>query len=137
MPFIQNRSAFLQSQSHDGRTDLGDGDERYFSGPPQSAEPSSSGLRHSGYPTPPMSTAASEDPLAGALLGIAEENAIFKEKAKVAYKMMLIFAISTSIIPFVQNLSEFHKVPYLGLPYRNPTKMGLRFWVREGGIVPA
>ncbi|RCN42103.1 hypothetical protein ANCCAN_11934 [Ancylostoma caninum] len=69
MPFIQNRSAFLQSQSHDGRTDIGDGD---FSGPSQGAEPSSSGLRQSGYPTPPIPTATAEDPLAGALLGIAE-----------------------------------------------------------------
>lgn len=100
MPFIQNRSAFFQSKSHDGRTDVGEGEEkckdRYlffnicknvpsfscwtfrafvcldFPGPPQDAEPSSSGRHHSGHPTPPISTATSEDPLAGALLGLAE-----------------------------------------------------------------
>ncbi|EYC44073.1 hypothetical protein Y032_0473g2109 [Ancylostoma ceylanicum] len=29
--------------------------------------------------------------------------------------------------PLVQNLSEFHEAPYLGLPYRNPTEMALRY----------
>ncbi|EYC19049.1 hypothetical protein Y032_0025g1139 [Ancylostoma ceylanicum] len=54
------------------------------------------------------------------------ENANFTKKTKAACEMMLIFVISTSNNPFVQNLSEFHEVPYLGVPYRNLTKMGLR-----------
>ncbi|EYC19972.1 hypothetical protein Y032_0023g809 [Ancylostoma ceylanicum] len=41
--------------------------------------------------------------------------------------MMLIFVISTSNNPPVQKWSEFHEVPYLGLPYCNPTRMGLRY----------
>ncbi|EYC24149.1 hypothetical protein Y032_0014g2350 [Ancylostoma ceylanicum] len=41
--------------------------------------------------------------------------------------MIWVFAISTSNNPFVQNLSKFHGVPYLGLPYCNPIKMELQY----------
>ncbi|KHJ97064.1 hypothetical protein OESDEN_02966 [Oesophagostomum dentatum] len=72
MPFIQNRSAFLQSQSSDGRTDLGDGGEKYYPGTSRAAELSPSGPRYSGYSTPPLSVSTTDDPLAGALLGLAD-----------------------------------------------------------------
>ncbi|EYC04648.1 hypothetical protein Y032_0086g1906 [Ancylostoma ceylanicum] len=49
------------------------------------------------------------------------------EKTRGACKMTSIFVISTSNNPFAQNLSEFHELPYPRLPYRNPTKMGLRY----------
>lgn len=36
------------------------------------AKPSSSAARFSSHPTPPISSSSTDDPLAGALLGIAE-----------------------------------------------------------------
>ncbi|VDM79695.1 unnamed protein product [Strongylus vulgaris] len=73
MPFIQNRNAFLQSQGNDGRPDVGDGGEKYYPGPSRGAGPSSSGHRlKPGDVTPPLPGATPEDPLAGALLGLAE-----------------------------------------------------------------
>ncbi|EYC08218.1 hypothetical protein Y032_0067g55 [Ancylostoma ceylanicum] len=53
-------------------------------------------------------------------------NANFKEKTTMACKIRLIFVISTSNNILDQNWSGFCEVPYLGLPYRNPTKMWLR-----------
>ncbi|EYC37780.1 hypothetical protein Y032_0766g2172 [Ancylostoma ceylanicum] len=52
---------------------------------------------------------------------------ISERQTKVACKIRLIFVISTSNNLFVQNFSEFHEVPYRGLPYRNPTKTELRY----------
>lgn len=74
MPFIQNRSAFRQAQSHDGRVELvdDDRDENYYPESSRGAKPSSSAARFSSHPTPPISSSSTDDPLAGALLGIAD-----------------------------------------------------------------
>ncbi|EYC04647.1 hypothetical protein Y032_0086g1906 [Ancylostoma ceylanicum] len=56
-----------------------------------------------------------------------DDSYSMREKTRGACKMTSIFVISTSNNPFAQNLSEFHELPYPRLPYRNPTKMGLRY----------
>uniref|UniRef100_A0A7I4XW89 Solute carrier family 25 member 46 n=1 Tax=Haemonchus contortus TaxID=6289 RepID=A0A7I4XW89_HAECO len=72
MPFIQNRN-FLQSKSQEGRMDPVDDlrDERYY--PTSSRGPETSNApRYAATTTPPITSVATDDPLAGALLGLAD-----------------------------------------------------------------
>ncbi|KAK6729396.1 hypothetical protein RB195_006445 [Necator americanus] len=108
MPFIQNRSAFLQSQSIDNRMDVGDGEEKYYSDPSRGAEPTFNGPRHSGYNTPPMSSSINDDPLAGALLGLADVTT----KLVIAHPCMVL----RRQCQVHQNARSLHLTPFTLVP---------------------
>ncbi|CAJ0592793.1 unnamed protein product [Cylicocyclus nassatus] len=109
MPFIQNRSAFLQSKTNDGRTDVGDGGDKYYPGTSR-GEPSSSGLsglRMPGNVTPPIGAVA-EDPLAGALLGLADVTT----KLAIAHPCMVL----RRQCQVHQNARSLHLTPFTLVP---------------------
>ncbi|WKX89783.1 hypothetical protein Q1695_008992 [Nippostrongylus brasiliensis] len=124
MPFIQNRSAFLQSQTHDGRIEDDDMNDRYRKDFLQRTEPSSSGAHlAASHPTPPISSFSSDDPLAGALLGLADVTT----KLAIAHPCMVL----RRQCQVHQHARSLHLTPFTLLPVvcNMVTKEGiLTFW---------